>query len=530
MRHLFLILAPLALMMVTLEPAAAAAPQRLARNKTEVPSEGFEFKALDRFEAIPVDTASGGDEVLKLGKDDDLITVLSCASPEAKGSGKKGESVASGKRKSIEAVVAGLGYRGLSKKRIKSPELEEEEEIEGLRVQHRRYVWSIVDDEQAVLDVWSYPLSHADIHICYFVLDESSKKLTKTLEKSARSFRLIERVARVEVDASARTYESQMAWAENEAKNTPGWQAIGTPSKRFVILTSSTKKKFVDEVIKRLEISRDIYEADFPPPAGFNAVSIIRICGSQEEFMQFSKAGPNTGGYFAPWSVELVLYDNVEKDRNATYAVVSHEAFHQYCHFLFNESEAHRWFDEGHGDYYGGMKIKGSRGIITPKMPAGFDRLGVVRQMVQEESYTPMEEHLNYSHQAWRNQNEGSETGVSAYAQSWSIVYMLRQGALRKVNRKVWKDEYAEIVPNYVRTLTEGFEAAYEEIRNDRIAKAKKRGKELDPKDLKVNRFDLDPRQKKKIWAAAMEASWGQIDLEEFEENWRVYVKRFLKS
>ena len=55
--------------------------------------------------------------------------------------------------------------------------------------------------------------------------------------------------------------------------------------------------------------------------------------------------------------------------------VMRHEAFHQYCHFLFGQSEAHRWFDEGHADYYGGMKVTGSRGKITPKMPAGLDRL-----------------------------------------------------------------------------------------------------------------------------------------------------------
>ena len=61
----------------------------------------------------------------------------------------------------------------------------------------------------------------------------------------------------------------------------------------------------------------------------------------------------------------------VEYDRNSTYAVMTHEAFHQYCFFLFDQSEAHRWFDEGHGDYYGGAKFSGRRAKITSKMPAG---------------------------------------------------------------------------------------------------------------------------------------------------------------
>ena len=58
---------------------------------------------------------------------------------------------------------------------------------------------------------------------------------------------------------------------------------------------------------------------------------------------------------------------------------------------------------------------------------------------------------------------------------------------------------------------------------------AKKRDLELDPSDLKINRFDLDPRQKQKIWDAAMEASWGQVDLDEFEKDWVLYIQKYLK-
>ena len=44
-----------------------------------------------------------------------------------------------------------------------------------------------------------------------------------------------------------------------------------------------------------------------------------------------------------------------------------------------------------------------------------------------------------------------------------------------------------------------------------------------------MNRFDLDPRDKQKIWADAMAASWGPIDLEEFEANWKLYIEKYLK-
>lgn len=500
--------------------------EKLARKSVDCPSEGFKFKPLANFDVIPVDTGRGGDHVLRMAKDQSTVTVFACGNPEVKDA-EKGKSVAKKARRSVESVIASLGKRGLSKKVIKDPKVDETVEINGLDVHHLQFSWMAYKDVEVGLDVWTFPLDHADIHICYFLEDGIDKKDAKVLLRSAKSFDFIDRVTDVEVDTSKRTYASQLAWAEQEAAKTPGWRAIGTPSERFVILTSTDKKAFINTVIERLEVSRDVFERDFPPPAGFDAVSVVRICANQEQFMSFGVVPRGVAGYFSPSSVELVLYDNVEKDRNSTYAVVSHEAFHQYCHFLFNQSEAHRWFDEGSGDYYGGMKIKGGRGKITPKMPAGLDRLGVIREMVRTDSYTPFEDHLNFNHQQWKNHN--GPTGVGSYAQSWSIIYMLREGALRNVSRKVWKDEYAEIIPNYVSTLNKGFEDAYEKIRKERIAKAKKRDRELDPDDLNVNRFDLDPRDKQKIWKAAMAASWGKIDLEEFEANWKLYVQKFLK-
>ena len=171
------------------------------------------------------------------------------------------------------------------------------------------------------------------------------------------------------------------------------------------------------------------------------------------------------------------------------------------------------------------MKITGSRGKITPKMPSGLDRLSIAREMVREGSYKPVQEHINYNHREWQSQGP---TNVSCYAQSWSIIYMLRQGALKKVNSKVWKKEYADIIPNYVRVLNEGFQAAYAEIREARIARAKSNGTELSPEELEVTRRDLDPSKKEEIWKAAMDASWGSIDMEEFQENWTKFVKKHI--
>jgi hypothetical protein len=508
----------LAIFVLVAVPSTGLA-QKVARKPVACPEHGFQFKPLDKFDAVPIDGGKGGTAALKFAQDRREIVAHAFEAEGPSEEVEEGSTVAKKRRRSIIGFLK--QYRGFTDKVGKNPQVEEEVVIDGVDAKHLRF-----ELDGFVLDVWSYPLKHADVHLVYLVTGELNRKWDKAIRDSAESFEVIERVTADEIDTSSRSFEDQLAWAEAEAAKVEGWRAIGTPSKRFVVLTNATKKAFIKEVLKRLEVSRDVYEQDFPPPADFNAVSVIRICKSREEFQRFSGAGGGVAGYFSPMSVELVLYDNVETDRNSTYAVVSHEAFHQYCHFLFGQSEAHRWFDEGHGDYYGGMKIAGSRGKITPKMPSGLDRLSVIRDMVRMETYKPLSEHLYYNHRQWQSQGPSN---VSCYAQSWSVIYMLRQGALRKVSRKVWKDEYADIIPNYVSTLNQGFQDAYKEIRDKRIERAEKKGIELDPSDLKINRFDLDPRQKQKIWDAAMEASWGQIDLDEFEKDWVLYIQKYLK-
>ena len=61
---------------------------------------------------------------------------------------------------------------------------------------------------------------------------------------------------------------------------------------------------------------------------------------------------------------------------------------------------------------------------------------------------------------------------------------MLRQGALGKVPKKYWKKEYAEIIPQYITTLSDEYRVAYadaraKEMKGKREAeeRRKKRGK-----------------------------------------------------
>jgi hypothetical protein len=406
------------------------------------------------------------------------------------------------------------------------PALDEERKINKLPARHR--IWDAQTGQLGIpltLDAWSFHLADADVHLLFVVPKEHEKKWMKVFEKSAESFMLIDRSEGTAALSKGASYDELLAYHKADAETIPGWTALPTPSQKFIIKTSSDNKKFLNEVITRLEKSRVLYEEDFPPTKDFNHVSIVRVCASEEEFHKYGGTGGGVAGWFNPGTTELVLYDAQNVDRNMSYAVMSHEAFHQYCFFLFDQAEAHRWFDEGHGDYYGGVDFKGSKAVVTPHMPGGLDRYGEIKEMVKAKTFKPLAEHLNFSHMEWQTQGPSN---VSCYAQSWSIIYMLRQGTLGKVPSKVWKPEYAQILPHYVETLHAGFREAFDKILSERKAMAEKEGRELTDEEQQVNRFDLDQGDKEKIWKAAMEASWGKVDLDRFEADWVTFVEDVL--
>lgn len=414
------------------------------------------------------------------------------------------------------SVVDRIAGMGLSDFQRDQPTVDDDKKIKKLTARHR--VWNAgyptsVGTLPMTIDVWSFSLDDRDVSLVFRMMDQRYKKWDKTFYAVAKTFAEIERKVTASVGSDS-SYADLLRFYESEVARVPGWRVLPTDSRRFIVKTSSDNDKFVAETIDRLERSRDLFERDFPPEKPIEQVSVVRICGTEEEFHQYGQTGGGVAGWFNPSSKELVLYDASDIDRKVSYAVMTHEGFHQYCHFLFDQAEAHRWFDEGHGDYYGGFEFKGSKALVTPRMPSGLDRLGPLRQMVREEAWIPIEEHINYDHGQWQSHH------IRSYAQSWSIIYMLRQGMLGEVNRKVWKPEYADIIPNYMATLHAGFQEAYAAKREE----AKKAGREIDDADS----IELDRGDRNKIWKKAIAESWGRIDIDEFEKDWLEYIDKYL--
>lgn len=536
-------LAAVALGLLALAPVATGQKAKLGNDYFEDHQNGYRFQYPDRWNIVPVKESRAEAGILcdmdgpalatRLGGSKTFgnvpltLFVLKLEDKSATTTGDDREGL--GKRVQRETGredVPDVLKRMFSSMRDfepDKPDLDEQKKFKDFTAHHR--TWHAFTGRYDVLfDSWKFHMLNFDVALIYTVPEQHEKKWTKVFELSAKSFSEmdIERALTVGEDAS---YEDLLAFHEQDASRTPGWRALPTPSAKYIIKTSSDDEKFIKEVIERLERSRELFERDFPPSRDFDHVSVVRLCRTADEFHSYGGTGGGVAGWFNPGTTELVLYDAKEYDRNMTYAVMSHEAFHQYCHFLFEQSEAHRWFDEGHGDYYGGAKFRGKRVEIEKQMPGGLDRLTQIRQMVRDESFAPLAEHLNFNHQQWQQQGP---SGVSCYSQSWSIIYMLREGTLGNVSRRMWKDEYADIIPNYVSALYEGFQAKFAKILEERKKKAEEEGEELAEEDLEVTREDLEEEDKEEIWKAAIEASWGQIDLEEFEANWLQFVEKSL--
>ncbi|PCJ52799.1 MAG: hypothetical protein COA70_11490 [Planctomycetota bacterium] len=374
-----------------------------------------------------------------------------------------------------------------------------------------------------ILFIWDYP---ADKKI--------AKKWSKAVEKSMKSFRFDmedREISSVRAVNSESNYEDLLEFHQNDVDQTPGWRLLEVPSKQYLIKTNSDDNKNLKKVIKRLEASRRLFEEDFPPSEPITSVSVVRLCATSGDFQAYGDVGNGVAGFFSPRSEELVLYFG-EGGTAMTFGVMTHEAFHQYCHFLFNRSEAHRWFDEGHGDYYGAWKMRGSNLVPEEDMKGGLARTPEIKRMHRNGTIKPLKRHIRYDHGEWQSQGPSN---VSCYAQSFSLIYFLREGARGKVKKKYWKEEYADILPNYIKHLNDGYKEAYAEIvSNAEMQLELLKDADADFKILETQRDRIKspwdflgrdmPQRKQQIWDKAMAESWGKIDELELEDRWLEYI------
>ena len=387
-------------------------------------------------------------------------------------------------------------------------------------------VFTIQLPDAKIIFIWQYP-----------AFPDSAKKLKKWSSAARTSMKTFKYDASKVEDFSAGDapdsdddYSAILSFHQQEVDQTPGWRLLETPSKNYLIKTNCEDRKSINLAIKRLEASRKLFEEDFPPAEPITNVSVVRICETNEEFQMFSGMGNGVAGYFSPSSEELVLYFGENSNGlDLTLAVMTHEGFHQYCHFLFNRAAAHRWYDEGHGDYYGAFKLVGSKLKPNEDMKGGLARIPEIKRMIANGDVAPLSDHLRYTHPQWQGQGP---SGVSCYAQSFTIIYFLREGTRGRVSSKYFKKEYKDIIPNYIASLHAGYVKAYADYVEEQ-EESLKTALEADADEEIIDNLKeriskpwlyLDSEEKRTISYKAIDDSWGKIDESEFEKNWLNYI------
>lgn len=246
---------------------------------------------------------------------------------------------------------------------------------------------------------------------------------------------------------------------------TKGWDIEVSPKRNYIVIynTKNGKNKaLAKEIAKRIELIREqVYEVQFPPAQPIDSVSVVRVCAERDEYIAYG-APPSSAGYWSSWSEELVFYDAADKKKidDDTLAVLYHEAFHQYIFYSVGSVSPHSWFNEGHGDYYAGSRLKGARFSVEP-----FDwRVPVVKEALRAgprtctlaekdgkqvktwgtTGYTPLADLVAFS------QRDYYAYPSVSYAQGWSLVYFLREVVPK--NKKM-DEKWGRILPTYFDVL-----------------------------------------------------------------------------
>ncbi|MBL9076803.1 MAG: hypothetical protein JNL08_04820 [Planctomycetes bacterium] len=166
------------------------------------------------------------------------------------------------------------------------------------------------------------------------------------------------------------------------------------------------------------------------PPAeklGKLRYSVFRLCATYDQFMKYGQSPPGVVGWFSPMSKELVVFLGGDQmmGSGATETVTYHEGWHQFADFYFDhpdtekQQQLHRWFDEGHGDYFGSFRW-GQSGwkYVGSKM-----RYEDCKQMVRKGDYVPFKEIVH-----WDIRRFYSKDAPYYYAQAFSMIDFLRRG------------------------------------------------------------------------------------------------------
>lgn len=253
-------------------------------------------------------------------------------------------------------------------------------------------------------------------------------------------------------DKHADTPERQKALeaAKRNIEGSRNWSYFTTEN--YIVLYSwdpgqrSGSENFSRRLAKGLERMRKLYMEYYPMREDMKMpYSVFRVCATYSQFQKYGGSPPGVVGWFSPRSKELVVFqggDSRMRKRGYVETVTYHEGWHQYCNAYFNGAEVHRWFDEGHGDFFG-AHLPGGRYI-------GSDmRYKWVKLMVNKGDFVPFKDIVRWP----RSRFYGNPRTAYFYAQAFGMIDFLRFG--HRMGKRDFDPAWSGILETYRKTMLE---------------------------------------------------------------------------
>jgi len=256
------------------------------------------------------------------------------------------------------------------------------------------------------------------------------------------------------------------------AKMAKGWKALATEN--FLIVHHSTNAALIRRIARDIEAMRAFYAQQFPPSRPIEAVAIVRVCRTQDEYHEYG-GPPTSGGYWHPVNEELVFYDysytmqkmdSREKrllgghtlSDDDSLLVLYHEALHQYMHYAVGEFAPHDWFNEGYGDYFSGAVVGESTGRVLRVDPSPW-RIHLAKDMCEHgEGFLSLKDVLHAERATFYNPARAGHY----YAAAWSFVHFLKHGKAVPANPK-----WGALLGGYFETVKAEYGKATEGVAAD---------------------------------------------------------------
>lgn len=308
-------------------------------------------------------------------------------------------------------------------------------------------------------------------------IEGEEKDIVAQAQKIAGSMKLVDPaddpMAQVQVERlyASGKFRDVEGRKKARAELASGWKALDT--EHYLIVHHSKNEALIKRIARDVEAMRSIYLQSFAPRGKVDALSVIRVCRTKDEYHQYG-GPPNTGGYWHPGNEELVLYDysytmktldeddkkrfdkaKVKLTDDDSLLVLYHEALHQYMHYAVGEFSPHDWFNEGYGDYFSGTVIGDDSGKVQRIDPSPW-RIHLAKDMCEKGvGYVPLKSLLNAERAEFYNPQRAGHY----YAAAWSFVFFLQHGKAAREH-----PQWSKLLPTYYETLVETYAKEIEKL------------------------------------------------------------------